>query len=174
MDGYRFASTSDKLRVQLNINGNEGDFVSKIVMLGAGITTNTGEKSYVVGNAVGVSSISSNIITLQTGHDLIDGESIRVIGDNGFLPDGLEEDEVYFAITSGVSTNGLKVARTLNVHWIQLHLPSTALVEKELSEFLIRSGDIGHPVQFDTNNKNWYVNVDVEGVTMKSILQLLV
>ena len=33
VDGYRFgANTSDKLRVQLNINGNEGDFVSKIVM----------------------------------------------------------------------------------------------------------------------------------------------
>ena len=169
VDGYRFgASTSDKLRVQLNINGNEGDFVSKIVMpKAAGITTNTGEKSYVVGNAVGVSSISSNIITLKTGHDLIDGESIRVIADNGFLPDGLEEDEVYFAITSGVSTNALKVARTLNDA-----LDTTALtINNTGGELRVvsrvsdkKAGDIGHPVQFDTNNKNWYVNVDVEGV----------
>ena len=68
VDGYRFgAALDDKLRLQLNINGNEGDFVSKIVMPTAtGITTNTGEKRYVVDNAVGVSSISSNICLLYT------------------------------------------------------------------------------------------------------------
>ena len=79
VDGYRFgAALDDKLRLQLNINGNEGDFVSKIVMPTAtGITTNTGEKRYVVDNAVGVSSISSNIISFKTDHNLITGESIR-------------------------------------------------------------------------------------------------
>ena len=67
VDGFRFgAALNDKIRLQLNVNGNEGDFVSKIVMPTAtGITTNTGEKRYVVNNAVGVSSISSNIISLK-------------------------------------------------------------------------------------------------------------
>ena len=115
IDGFRFgAALDDKLRLQLNIYGNEGDFVSKIVMpTETGITDNTGEKRYVVSNAVGVSSISSNIISLKSDHELITGESIRVIANDGFLPDGLEEDQVYFTI-KGSNANDLKVARTLN------------------------------------------------------------
>ena len=37
----------------------------KLNATATGITTNTGEKRYVVDNAVGVSSISSNIISLK-------------------------------------------------------------------------------------------------------------
>ena len=62
---------------------------------------------------VGVSSISSNIISLKSDHELITGESIRIIANDGFLPDGLEEDQVYFTI-KGSNANDLKVARTLN------------------------------------------------------------
>ena len=169
VDGYRFgASSSDKLRVQLNINGNEGDFVSKIVMPTAtGITTNTGEKVYIAGNAVGVSSISSNIISLKVNHSLIDGESIRILSDNGFLPDGLEENQVYYAIVSGLSSNAVKVARTLNdaLEGSALTLNSTGgelTVVSRVSDK--KSGDIGHPIQFDTVNKNWYVNVSNETI----------
>ena len=169
VDGYRFgANTNDKLRVQLNINGNEGDFVSKIVMPTAtGITTNTGEKVYVVGNAVGVSSISSNIITLKANHKLIDGESVRILSDNGFLPDGLEENQVYYAIVSGLSSNAVKVARTLNdaLEGTALTLNSTGGELRVVSRVSDKkSGDIGHPIQFDVDNKNWYVNVSNETI----------
>ncbi len=168
VDGYRFgAALDDKLRLQLNINGNEGDFVSKIVMPTAtGITTNTGEKRYVVDNAVGVSSISSNIISFKTDHNLITGESIRIIANNGFLPDGLEEDQVYFTI-KGSNANDIKVARTLNDA-----LEGTALTINNTGGELVvvsrvsdkKSGDIGHPIQFDIPNKNWYVNVSNESI----------
>jgi len=168
VDGFRFgAALDDKLRLQLNVNGNEGDFVSKIVMPTAtGITTNTGEKRYIVDNAVGVSSISSNIISLKTDHNLITGESIRVIANDGFLPDGLEEDQVYFTI-KGSNNNDLKVARTLNDA-----LEGTALTINNTGGELVvvsrvsdkKSGDIGHPIQFDIPNKNWYVNVSNETV----------
>jgi len=167
VDGFRFgAALDDKIRLQLNINGNEGDFVSKVVMPTAtGITTLTGEKRYVVDNAVGVSSISSNIISLKTNHDLITGESIRVIANNGFLPDGLEEDQVYFTI-KGSNNNDIKIARTLNDA-----LEGTALTINNTGGELVvasrvsdkKSGDIGHPIQFDNINKHWYVNVSIEG-----------
>ena len=70
VDGFRFgAALDDKIRLQLNVNGNEGDFVSKIVMpTETGITDDTGQKRYVVDNAVGVSSISSNIIAVSYTH----------------------------------------------------------------------------------------------------------
>ena len=167
VDGFRFgASLDDKIRLQLNIYGNEGDFVSKVVMpTETGITDNTGEKRYVVSNAVGVSSISSNIISLKSDHELITGESIRIIANDGFLPDGLEEDQVYFTI-KGSNANDLKVARTLNDA-----LDGTALtINNTGGELTVvsrvsdkKSGDIGHPIQFDNINKHWFVNVSVEG-----------
>ena len=130
-----------------------------------GITTNTGQKRYIVDNAVGVSSISSNIISLKTDHNLITGESIRVIANDGFLPDGLEEDQVYFPI-KGSNANDLKIARTLNDA-----LEGTALTINNTGGELVvvsrvsdkKSGDIGHPIQFDNINKHWFVNVSVEG-----------
>jgi len=164
VDGYRVgANTNDKLKVQLNINGNEGDFSSKIVMpTSTGITTNTGEKVYVVSNAVGVSSISSNIVTFKTTHRLIDGESIRILSDNGFLPDGLDDNQVYYAIVSGVGSNSIKIARTLNdaLEGTALTLNNTGGELRVVSRVSDKkSGDIGHPIQFDVPNKNWYINV---------------
>ena len=45
-----------------------------------GITTLTGkEKDIFIDNAVGVSSISSNIISLKTNHDLITGEQFVLL-----------------------------------------------------------------------------------------------
>jgi len=169
VDGYRVgANADDRLKVQLNINGNEGDFVSKIVMpTVTGITTSSGEKSYVVSNSVGVSSISSNIISFKTNHRLIDGESIRILSNSGFLPDGLDDNQVYYAIVSGLSSNAIKVARTFNdaLEGTALTLNNTGgelSVVSRVSDK--KSGDIGHPIQFDVPNKNWYINVTNETV----------
>ena len=139
-----------------------------------GITTNTGEKRYVVDNAVGVSSISSNIISLKTDHNLITGESIRVIANDGFLPDGLEEDQVYFTI-KGSNANDLKIARTLNDA-----LEGTALTINNTGGELVvvsrvsdkKSGDIGHPIQFDILKNIGMSMFLMSLLIMKSILHL--
>ena len=164
VDGYRIGSNdNDQLKVQLNINDNEGDFSSSIRMPSAtGITSITGQKSYVVNSTVGVNSITSNVVGLKTStHQLIDGESIRFFSDSGRLPDGIKDNQVYYAITSGVNADSLKVARSLNDA-----LDGTALTINNLGGELTvvsrvsdkKSGDIGHPIQFDIPNKNWYVN----------------
>ena len=41
-----------------------------------------------VGQNSGINSITSNIFTLETFHQLLPGESVRVISENGSLPDG--------------------------------------------------------------------------------------
>ena len=139
-----------------------------------GVTDDTGEKRYVVSNAVGVSSISSNIISLKTDHELISGESIRIIANNGFLPDGLEEDQVYFAI-KGSNANDLKVARTLNdaLEGTALTINNTGgelTVVSRVSDK--KSGDIGHPIQFDTGRKIGMSMFQLRRQVMKFILPL--
>ena len=72
------------------------------------------EKSYQVARTSGISSISANILTFTKPHTFQNGESIRVIAQNGHLPDGLDSNTVYYAITSGIGTNQVKIGQTLN------------------------------------------------------------
>ena len=65
-------------------------------------------------SSAGINSITSNTLTFDSDHSLINGESIRVISENGQLPDGLTHNSVYFAITSGVDADQIKIAETLN------------------------------------------------------------
>ena len=71
----------------------------------------SGEKSFIVNrSAAGINSITSNQFELTEAHTFLNGESIRIISEDGALPDGLESNQVYFAITTGISTNiGLKI-----------------------------------------------------------------
>ena len=118
-------------------------------------------------SAVGINSINSSVISLDTNHKLLNGESVRILSDTGEIPDGLEHDVVYFAITdtsfSGItSAHQLKLARTLNdaISNSPITINSrggTLTVESRVSDK--KSGDLGHPVQYDTVNSNWYVQV---------------
>ena len=110
------------------------EYVARIVMDGTTTTDgvalqeSTSEKSFNVNRVAGINSIGSNsiggvanVITLETAHNFINGESVRVIGDTGQLPDGLDANTVYFVITdannqaSGLTTNrNILLAKTLN------------------------------------------------------------
>ena len=79
-----------------------------------GTTQDSFRKVHDVGRTSGINSISSNTLTFQSPHNLLSGESIRVQSENGHLPDGLEANTIYFAITSGVGTDQIKVGKTLN------------------------------------------------------------
>jgi hypothetical protein len=170
IDGYRIgAKTNDLLKVNLSISGITTDYSAKIVMPN---TENdavkfSGEKIHRVQRSVaGISSISTNVITLETDHTFINGESVRVISDNGHLPDGLDPNTVYNVITvssaSALNTKQIKIAQTLgdalsdnpltiNTKGGYLKVVSRVSDKKAL--------DIGHPIQFDTNREQWYVNV---------------
>ena len=166
VDGYRLgAKENDTLFVTLSGQGGiTTEYSARIVMpntqgTGAEISS---KKSFVVSRTGSGNAISSNIITLTTNHALIDGEKIRIVGVTGEIPDGLETDRIYFAIVSGVSANQLKVAKTLDdalsgTDVVINNKGGLLLVESRVSDK--QSGDIGHPIQWDTTNSQWYVNV---------------
>jgi hypothetical protein len=84
-----------------------------------------------------------------------------VILDN--LPDGLENNRIYYSITSGiVSTDQIKVAKTLNdaLNGQELTINDkggTINIVSRVSDK--NSGDIGHPIQYDSAQGQWYINV---------------
>ena len=62
-------------------------------------TQDSFQKVHKVGRTSGINSITSNTITFDADHNILSGESIRVVSENGHLPDGLENNIIYFAIT---------------------------------------------------------------------------
>ena len=83
------------------------------------------------------------------------------MSDNGRLPDGLDPNTVYFAITNtnasaGLTThNTIKLAKTetdaKNASALTINnLGGTLSVVSRVSDK--NSGDIGHPIQFDNSN----------------------
>ena len=167
LDGYRIgAGTSDRLHVLIPISaGVTSEFSSRIVMPNS---QSSGEKSFNVNrSSAGINSITSNQFELTAAHTFENGESIRIISDDGSLPDGLDPNEVYYAITSGVSTNvGLKVAKTLsdaeNTSALTINNRGGSLkIVSRVSDK--NSGDIGHPIQYDDVVKNqWYIKVGID------------
>ena len=54
-------------------------------------------------------------MTLDTDHNLLNGESITLNSDNGVLPGGINHETTYFAIVGGsLGTDEIKLASTFN------------------------------------------------------------
>ena len=175
LEGYRVgARVNDSLKVLVSSAGTVTEYSSRIVMPGS---QDSSEKSFTVNqSATGINSIgnrsdggNSNTITFDRAHTLINGESVRVISDNGHLPDGLDPNTVYFAITesntnaTGVTTNlNIQVAKTFNdsVDGEPISINNKGGLLKVVSRVSDKnSGDIGHPIQWDGDQTQWYVKV---------------
>jgi hypothetical protein len=127
-------------------------------------TTTSYEKSFNVAriNNNTENSISSGIINFTQTDTFQTGEKVRVVSDNGYLPDGIE-DKIYYAIdvTTG-GNNQIRLAETfdsaLNNVFVNLNTKGGNLrVVSRVSDKNV--GEIGHPVQWDSIKSNWYITV---------------
>ena len=180
IDGYRVgARENDSVRSLISSAGITSEYTSRIVMQGKNntqgslVAESSSEKVFTVGrSAAGINSIGSssaggtaNVLTLSSAHNFINGETVRVIGDTGQLPDGLVANTVYFAITSGsgISTNvNIKIGKTLDdaLKDNELSIINKGGVLKVTSRVTDKnSGDIGHTIQYDSGHSQWYINV---------------
>jgi len=175
IEGYRVgARDNDQLNFVASIDGTLKTYSSTITMpIPVGTAgTSSGVKTFNVGrtgtgvNKIGVSGgTAANIITLESDHNLFNGESIRIISSTGQLPDGLSPDTVYFAITNGVGISTikqLKLAQSLSdaVDDIAININSKGgelKISSRVSDKV--PGELGHPIQFDDFNNQWYINV---------------
>jgi hypothetical protein len=164
IEGYRIgARENENLNVLISVGGSVTQYTSRIVMQNS---QDTSEKiAYVNRSPGGINSITSNTATLTQAHSFINGESIRILSDSGQLPDGLSPNIVYYAITSdtGITTNTqIKIAKTRNEALSGNEITinekgGTLKIVSRVSDKL--SGDVGHPIQYDSNLGQWYVKV---------------
>ena len=165
VQGYRIGSSSDdKLNLLITEGGSSTNYQSRIVMPDpTSGTKNTGLKRSTVGRVGSANSITNNTFTFTDDHKFLNGETIRVCSDNARLPDGLDHNTVYYAITGGtltddqiqiaVSPNDASTGTSVDIN----NLGGTLIVESRVSDKI--SGDIGHPIQYDDTENQWYVNV---------------
>ncbi len=179
IDGYRFgAKTGDTLDVLISVGGTITKYSGSIYMDGS---SDTSKKIFRVNqSAAGINSVTDNVIELTGAHTLSNGESIRILSENGSLPDGLIPNRTYYAITStafsGITTNTqLKVAKTLNDAIAGLPAPinekgGSIKIESRVSDK--SAGDLGHPLQYDSTESQWYVNVGSDNTIYPTIVGL--
>ena len=160
IEGYRIgAKLNDTLNVLIPIGGTLTELSSRIVMPGSQTSS---EKASLVSKSGLSNVISNNTFTLNTPHNFTNGESIRILSDTGQLPDGIVHNNVYYAITVGVGTNQVKIAQTQNDAISQN--PVTINAKGGTLNIVSRvsdknPGEIGHPIQFNTSQNKWYINV---------------
>jgi len=166
LEGYRLgAKVNETINVLINNAGVSTEYSASVVM--PYTTGSIGEKKFIVGrNNVGINSVTNNnTLRLTSNHTFINGESIRIISSNGQLPDGLDSNQVYYAITNSVSAidpDQIKIAQTFNdaVRDIPITINTNGGrldVVSRVSDK--KSGDVGHPIQWDSLQSQWYVNV---------------
>ena len=129
--------------------------------LGAGSTVALGNFSGAKRADV-VPGISTSILELESDIGLVTGESIKVGSYSGDLPEGLEDHRTYYAIR--VSGTEIKVAASFsdakNDKNIAIYGGNDLNVQSRVSDKT--PNQIGHPIQFDTVNNNWFVHVNAD------------
>jgi cytoskeletal protein CcmA (bactofilin family) len=110
---------------------------------------------------------NGTVYTIPTGHSLRNGESIRIFSETGDLPEGIEENTLYYAVTSEKKTTlgatEIQIASSRTNASSQTPLTITAYggqqlrIESRVSDK--ESGELGHPIQWDPNQNQWFVHV---------------
>ena len=102
-----------------------------------------------------VTPTGSNNYFNAGSHNIESGEKVIMISDTGDLPENIEENKVYYAIVSG-NNIALSASKGSN-NSIAIYSSSDGSNLRIISRVSDKeSGDVGHPVQFDSNG--WYIN----------------
>ena len=162
IDSYRIgAKEGEELNLNIILGAEQSNFKAPILMTQpSGIGTSS-KKTFVAGRLSGINSITSNIITLTSNHTFFNGEKVRVISDNGDLPENLSADKIYYVNTTGLTGNQIKLSSTLNDSNSGNTITgiSNGGGRFEVISFVSDKspGEVGHPIQYDDTQKQWYV-----------------
>ena len=125
-----------------------------------------------------------------TQHNLKNGESIRIFSEDGDLPEGLEENKVYYAITAernpgqangrpdSVSLTGSQIqiassianAESQTPIYISTYGGTKLRIESRISDK--KAGELGHPVQWDPNEGQWFIHTNSNSTLYQHIRTL--
>jgi hypothetical protein len=123
-----------------------------------GFTTASGTTSS--SKTYSASTPSSNVFTISAGHELLTGEKVLIRSKTGDLPEGIQAHRLYYVIKDNStdiklasSSTNADIGNAISVvGGSQLEIISR-VSDKE-------PGEVGHPVQWDASNENWFVHTN--------------
>ena len=123
---------------------------------------------------------NGTVYNIPGGHNLKNGESIRIYSETGDLPENLEENKLYYAITSekksslGVTEIQIASSRTNAEAQIPAYITSYGgqqlRIESRVSDK--EAGELGHPIQWDPNQNQWFVHTNTNSALYQYIQTL--
>ena len=159
--GYRIgAKLNDKLYVKLGAGTSEASiYMCDNVISNTGFTTATGSTSSVKTYIV-TSGPTSNIFTVANNSGISTGESVKIISDDGDLPENIQAHQTYYAIKDG--STGIKLASSysnaLQNNEIDVYYGTNLKIISRVSDK--QAGELGSPIQYDAQNKNWFIHTN--------------
>ena len=172
--GFRIGA---KVNEKIFIDKNSSTYEAIIVMskpdssnfYGSVATNDTSQKTYEATHSASTASAKS-VFTIAGGHNLGNGESIRIIADNADLPENIDPHTVYFAITvdgdPSLGQNQIRIASSkTNAELATPVFINTVASTTDKFNIISRvsdkkPNDAGHPIQFDSQNGKWFAHVD--------------
>jgi len=160
IQGYRVGAKVDE---KIYVVGAGSTHSASVYMVdnaisATGLTTATGTSSSA--KTYSASAPASNVFTISGGHELLTGEKVLIRSETGDLPEGIQAHRLYYIIKN--SSTEVRLASSLTnaeignaitvVGGDQLKIVSR-VSDKE-------PGEIGHPVQWDAGNTNWFVHTN--------------
>ena len=175
VQGFRVGA---KVGEKLFVDKNGSTFEATVVMPKADGTgsSNTSEKNYESTHSSASASKKSVFSIIGPQHELANGESVRIIADNGDLPENIDPHTVYFAITSAqdsaLGANEIRIASSkTNAELANPVFVATVANTSDKFRIISRVSDkkpneAGHPVQFDSTAGQWFVHTSATGNTI--------
>jgi hypothetical protein len=170
VDGYRIgARVDDSLNLTVVDGILQTTYTSPILMPVPSGTGVSSKKTYTVAKTGTQNNISNNTLELSSVHQLYNGESVRIFSDTSQAPDGISLDTVYYAITTGLGSNQIKLAYSLNdaivnqpIKGINTNGGTLTVISSVSDKF---PGDLGHPIQYDETQSQWYITSSTTTLT---------
>ena len=116
-----------------------------------------------------ISGPTANRFALNS-HSLSTGEKVVVVSDTGDYPENIQADIVYYVIDDGDDNHiRLAASKTDADNYSNLGRGDITVYGGSQLRIISRvtdkvAGDIGHPVQFDTTEGQWYVTASTDNV----------
>lgn len=150
----------------------------KLYFVGSGVTYSA--NIYMCDNAIAVSGLTTAKGTFSSfksyrvtsgptldnsfiigSNQLLTGETVKIISEDGDLPENITAHETYYVINNN-DNNSIKLAASFTNatqnNEITVYGGTNLTILSRVSEK--ESGDLGSPVQYDPQNSNWFVHVN--------------
>ena len=145
----------------------------------SGIVTATISPNYQVSYNIDSIDVVNNTLTLEGSvSGLSTSQPVRVIANNAILPDGLEPQKIYYihpesSIDSGViklsdTVTGSNIVDIKND--IGIDIEDNLKLVSRVSDSL--PGNPGNPIQWDSTNDNWYLQISANSSFIGSLTGL--